>query len=49
MKKEYLKKGMSISAEKLERNLLEKAVKNYIDFDEGQKEKTLLTSRAQRQ
>jgi len=49
MTKEYQKKGISISPQKLERNLLEKATKNYIHFDEGQKEQALLSSRAQRQ
>lgn len=49
MKKEYQKKGISISDDKLERNLLEKASRDYLVTRQNDKEKELLSTRATRQ
>ena len=49
MRQEYIKKGQCINEKKLERNLLEKASRDYVIGKQTTREKSLLTARATRQ
>jgi len=46
--KEYQKKGQSVSVPKIERNLLAKASREFLQLREETNERALLTSRATR-
>jgi len=49
VKSEYKQRGIDMSEKKIERNLLEKAARDYIELSEKATEERLLTSRASRQ
>lgn len=48
VKKEYQQRGVEMSERKIERNLLEKAARDFVDVQSSEREQKLMTSRAQR-
>lgn len=49
VKKEYQAKGIAMRESKIERNLLEKAAKEFVNFKNTVSERQMLTQRATRQ
>ena len=49
VKKEYQQRGVEMSERKIERNLLEKAARDFVEVQSSEREQRLMTSRAQRQ